>query len=52
MSVGAAVVVVDELHHLGGLAEVGSGDTLQLGNGAADVEPGRVEKLSHLAEEF
>ena len=52
MSVGTAVVVMDELNHLGGLAEVGSVDALQLGNGAADVEPGRVEKFSHLAEEF
>ena len=52
MSVGAAVVVVDDLNHLRGFPEVGSVDALQLGNGAADVEPGRVEKFSHLGEKF
>ena len=52
MSVGTTVVVIDELNHLGGFAEVGATDALQLGDGAADVESSRVEKCSNLAGEF
>ena len=52
MPVGTAVVVIDELHHLGGFAEVGPVDALQLGDGAANVEPSRVEIFSNLKEEI
>ena len=52
MPVGTAVVVIDELHHLGGFAEVGPVDALQLGDGAANVEPSRVEIFSKLKEEI
>ena len=52
VSVGTAVVVVDELHHLGGLVELRPIDALQLGDRAADVQSSRVEIFSNLAGEL